>query len=166
MDLLHDCLASAEDRNELTDAEIADQCEAIEAISPSPETAKASVPLAEALIRSAPFDERPQMLAAQLLERAQLKEGMRETWQALHARFPGNQLALRYYIRWLSREGDYETAERILFGIIEADDGTLDLLDFAELCAEVKRVEIAERFFEHILALEPENVRVRVVVSV
>lgn len=164
MDLLAEHLSQDQMQNRLTDAEITEQVDCLTELATSPDVIKALMPSAYALIRSAPSDPRPQLLAATLLERSRVREHMTETWAALFDRFPHLNTALRYWIRWLNREKRTDEAVALLQRLFD-DEGQTDedLIHQAELYGEIRDPEASDRLFEQLVARFPDNVRIRVI---
>lgn len=144
--------------------EILALCDEIERDAKTPETARARLPDVCALIRHAPDLFRPQYVAALLLERARARDGMLETWTALSERFPEENAALRYRLRWLRRAGRSAEAAAIMEADLSVSDVSSDTrAQQAELCAEIGDPEHSDRLFEVLLEEEPDNLRVRVI---
>lgn len=163
MDLLREHLFSRMKERALSDAEIAQQCSDIGEMTHSKDAAKSMLPLALAMVRATPKDFRPQLLAAQLMERARFRENMLDTWSGLHDRFPDLHIALRYMVRWLNRDGQAVDAIELLCAMIETNDGSYNTTDLAELCAEINDTKQASSLFERLLVLSPDNISVRVI---
>lgn len=163
MDLLQEHIFCRDKSVSLTQAEMDEACEDIELIATNPEKAKALVPEALALVRAVPKAYKPQLLAATLLERAQQRENMLDTWAGLHDRFPDVHIALRYLVRWLNRDGQVEDAVFLLDGMIEQNDGNYRSSDLAELCSEIRDPQSAVALFEQLIETDPSNVRLRVI---
>ena len=139
-------------------------CDAIERDAKSADAARARLPEVCSLIRHAPALYRPQYVAALLLERARARDGMLETWTALSERFPGENSALRYRLRWLRRQGRSDEAAAIMEADLSVSDVTSDTrAKQAELCAEIGDAKHTDRLFEVLLEEEPDNLRVRVI---
>ena len=76
MDLLEAHIFPKDKSRALTGAEIDRACAEIEALGRKKGVAEAMLPQAFALVRAAPKDPRPQLLAAQLLEWSRVRENM------------------------------------------------------------------------------------------
>ncbi len=163
MDLLIDHIFGRSKERALTQMEVGELCHDIEALAQGQAGAKAMMSAALAVVRAAPKDYRPQLLAAQLMERARQKTDMLDTWTGLHDRFPDLHIALRFMVRWLNRDGQISEATELLCTIIDTDEGKTDPVDLAELCSEIKDVDQASILFDRLLSRDPSNNRVRVI---
>jgi len=132
MDMIQDHLFGQAKTRALTEQEMMEQCADIEAVSQTPQAASAMVPQALALVRAAPKDHRPQLLAAKLMERRRQKENMLDTWTGLHDRFPDLHIALRYMVRWLNRDNQIADAVELLCTMIDCNVDTHDTVDMAK----------------------------------
>ncbi len=125
--------------------------------------ARLMLPQALAMVRAAPKDSRPQLLALRLMERARLKDNMLDTWTALHDRFPDLHEALRFMVRWLNRDNQTAEATELLNAMIETSAAHYDIVDLAELCAEIKDVTHSRELFSKLLDIAPDNTSLRVI---
>lgn len=164
MDLLAPYILETDVANDLTDAEIDEQIESLTELATTPEKARTILASAYALILSAPSDERPQLLAATLLERSRVRDNMCDTWGALFDRFPHLNTALRYWIRWLNRDRRSDEAVAILQDLFEDQDQTEeDLAAQAELYSEIRDPMASDKLFDQLIRKFPKNIRIRVI---
>ena len=163
MDSLHEHIFSRPKGIGLTASEIETQCYDIEQLAKSQTAAQAMLPQALAMVRAAPKDFRPQLLAATLMERARVKSNMLDTWTALHDRHPHVKVALRYMVRWLNRDGQTDEATQLLFALVENDSDLYGTTELAELCSEIKDQGQAKGLFQKLLENDPENISLRVI---
>ena len=164
MDLLAPYISDTPATNDLTDAEIDEQVQCLSELASTPEKARTVLGSAYALVLSSPSDHRPQLLAATLLERSRARDHMCDTWAALFDRFPHLNTALRYWIRWLNREGRGEEAVGILQRLFSDDAQTEeDLAAQAELYAEIRDPAASDALFDQLISKFPDNVRIRVI---
>lgn len=163
MDLLQEHLFTHPSGTALTESELAIQCDDLEAISKTEQAARAMVPAALALVRAAPKDERPQLLALRLMERARQTENMLDTWTGLHDRFPHLHEALRFMVRWLNRDGQVADSVGLLHALIENRQPFFDTVELAGLCAEIRDLKLATILFDLLLEEHPDNVSLRVI---
>lgn len=163
MDLLAEHISVPPGRNGLTDAEIDEQVDCLSSLGADAQSARNLLPAATALIRAAPADPRPQLLAATLMERARMRENMTDTWEALFDRFPHLNTALRYWLRWLNREGRTDEAVALLQRLFDdAGQSDEDLAEQAEMYGEIRDPAASDRLFGQLIARFPANVRLRV----
>jgi len=164
MDLLAPYLENSACASRLTDDEIDEQVTCLTELAVTPAAAKCTLPAAFALIASSPSDPRPQLLAATLLERSRVRDHMCETWAALFDRFPQLDTALRYWVRWLNRQGKTDEAVSLLQKLfedgVETDE---DLVAQAELYSEIRDPGAADTLFGQLVGRHPDNVRIRVI---
>lgn len=163
MDLLLEHISTDTDAPHLTSGEISETYLDLNAISQPPEYARRSIEPALALVRAAPEDHRPQLLAAILLERSQRKDNMLDTWEGLNARFPDLQIAHRYYVRWLNRAGRIDEAAQRIDEMIRQNQDRARSHELAELCSEIRNTTVAAKLFERLIATDPDNTRIRVI---
>lgn len=163
MDILQEHLFATPKGRYLSEIEIKDLCEEINLLTKSKTSAALMLPQALAIVRAAPKDFRPQLLALRLMERARHKEHMLDSWTALHDRFPHLHEALRFMVRWLNRDDQISDATQLLYAMIETNTGDYDVVDLAELCAEIKDVDQARQLFSKLIELAPENTSIRVI---
>lgn len=163
MDLLASHLADQSQENRLTEQEIVEQVACLTELASTSRAAQETLPAALALVRSSPHDHRPQLLAATLLERARTRDNMADTWAALFDRFPHLNTALRYWVRWLNREGKTEEAVALLQRLFDDAAATdVELAEQAELYSEIRDPDASDALFQQLIARFPDNVRVRV----
>jgi len=79
---------------------------------------------------------------------------MLDSWTALHDRFPHLHEALRFMVRWLNRDDQISDATQLLYAMIETNTGDYDVVDLAELCAEIKDVDQARQLFSKLIELD------------
>lgn len=163
MDILLDHIFSRPKGYALTDLEVAQQCRDIEEVATSAASATKLLPQVLAMVRAAPKDHRPQLLAVQLMEKARYRENMLDTWTGLHDRYPHLHTALRFMVRWLNRDGQVSEAVQLLCAIIENNGGTNNSLDLAELCSEIRDVDQATNLFQRLISHDPDNNSIRVI---
>ena len=162
MDLLRDHILNSSATPYLTDAEIEETCKDLEPLLQS-EKAAEGLAHAYALIRAAPQDSRPQLLAANLLEKTRRKTDMLDTWTGVHDRFPHLQHPLRFLVRWQNRAGLCQDAADLLSVMIETNDGSIRAIELATLCAEIKDDDLAKGLFDNLLEKYPGDVRLHVI---
>ncbi len=164
MDLLEKYIDDPNQPNLLTDSEVDEQVKSLTELAICPASAERILPSAYALIRSAPQDVRPQMLAATLLEKTRRREHMCDTWGALFDRFPQQNSALRYWIRWLNREGRTQESVDLLQRLFaDADASDMDPPAQAELYSEIRDPDAADGLFSQLIDRYPDDVRIRVI---
>ena len=66
-------------------------------------------------------------------------------------------------VRWLHREDLANEAVQLLCALIETGGGGQNATELAELCSEIRDPETSDELFARLIALEPENISVRVI---
>jgi|GEM_PF-6173549 len=163
MDRIQEHLFGLSKDRAVTNAEIEAQCRDIDQLAKTKTSAKAMLPHVLSLVRAAPKDHRPQLLAAHLMERTRQKQDMLDTWTGLHDRFPQLHVALRFMVRWLNRDGQIAEAAELLCTMIDCNAGAYNTIALAELCSEMRDIEHASFLFERLLSSDPQNVSLRVI---
>ncbi len=129
----------------------------------TPEAAEAALPEALARLAADPENETLQCGCAQIFELTRRRDGLLETWAALHERFPENRLALRMALRWLARAGRGEEGADVIARAFDHPSLTLDEQIFeADLFAEIKDHLTSDRHFQAILDLYPDAAQPRI----
>lgn len=171
MDLLQRQLQNAEPDPNLNESEILRHCLSLDraARASGNEMADGGTDVADllqsayALIRDAPHHLRPQLLAAQLLERSRRRDNMRETWGGICARFPNCHMAHRLHLRWLGRENrDNEALHIVEAKTPPPGAERAELSEFADLVFELRQTDARDVLFERLLERDPSNIRIRV----